>query len=280
MKQTLIRGLAVGSAVAIGALAFSPAAFAEGKGQMLQANLTPLNNSGASGTLTATLNGNTLKVKEHVTGVLANAPHAQHLHFSKKSSHTCPTAKAMKQNKPGDKNDKPFPFGNDKVVESVEARDSYGSPVVSLTTTGKYGASSALAIKRFPKPKNGTIDYSRTFNLSNEQAKNLKAGKFVAVVHGLDLNGNGKYDVFGKNKDLTRSSLAAVAKKSNNFPLEGTAPAACGVLTAMPTGGASTGGGATAGTEYIALFALGGAAVIAAGVLGVRELARADERIR
>jgi hypothetical protein len=128
MKKALMRGFAARGATALGVLAFAPAAFAQSSGgEMFQANIKPINSSGVSGTLTATLNGNKLTVNEHLTGSLAGSPHAKHLHFSKTASHTCPTAAVIKDNQPGNK-DK-FKFGNDKVIESVEARQNYGRRV-------------------------------------------------------------------------------------------------------------------------------------------------------
>jgi hypothetical protein len=278
-KQMLTKGLAVSSALAFSVAVMAPGlASAASASPMFQANLKPLNSSGASGTLTATLNGHKLKVKEHVNGVLAGSPHAQHLHFSSKASHTCPTASVMKNNKPDDGSGD-TPYGNDKVIESVEARPAYGPPVVSLTTSGDTSGDSALALKRFPTAKNGKIDYTRTVNLNDKQVKHLKAGELVAVVHGLDLNGNGKYDVFGSNKNLTKSALADLAGVSDSFPLEGTAPASCGVLTAMPSGAPETGSGSTAGLENGDLFAIGGAAIVAAGAtLALRKRATAANR--
>jgi LPXTG-motif cell wall-anchored protein len=279
-KRLLTRGAAIGSSLAVSLVMLAPAGMASAQSntsaQKFQANLKQLNKSGASGTLTATLDGNKLTVNEHVNGVLKGQPHAQHLHFSSSASHTCPTAAVIADNKPGGANDKPFAYGNNKVIESVEARPAYGPPVISMTT-GDYDSSAkaALAVKHFPTAKDGTIDYTRTFKLNSDQVKHLKANEFVVVVHGLDLNGDGQYDIFGnttKEKNASTSALAKAAGMTDPFPLEGTAPASCGVLTAMPTGAPETGSGSTAGMENTDLLAMGGAALIAAGaVFGLRK---------
>jgi uncharacterized protein (DUF2141 family) len=180
--------------------------------QMFKANLTQMNKSGANGTLTVKLDGNMATVTETVNGVLKGSPHAQHLHWGKDASHTCPT---MKQDANGD-----------GVVSTLEGAKQYGSVNVSLTKTGDTSAKAALALKDFPTAPSGTINYSRTIKLSSDQVKHLTSGQYVAVVHGIDVNGNGKYDT-----DAGTSPLAASAGMKN-FPLEGTAPAACGVVLA------------------------------------------------
>lgn len=182
--------------------------------ESFQANLEALNGSGANGTLMITLDGNTAHVSEQVNGAVAGQPHAQHLHFSTDASHTCPATSA-------DDN-------GDDLVSSIEARPSYGTPVVSLTTSGDTSAKSALAVSRYPTAENGTITYTRNIMLTDEQVAHLQAGELVAVVHGIDVNGNGKYDT-----EAGTSPLADAAGVSDSFPLEGTAPTACGVMLAM-----------------------------------------------
>jgi hypothetical protein len=255
MKQRLAaKGWAVGSAVALSALAFAPAvSAAQAQTQVYQANLTSLNKSGTTGTATVKVKGNKATVTVDTTGASAGLVHAQHIHIGGKN--VCPTKKA-------DKN-------NDGVISTVEGQPAYGKIKVSLTTKGKVGAKSGLAVKRFPTAsKKGKIHYQRTFTLPDGvSASDIANG--VVVQHGVaSLFGNkGKYD--GKAK----------SQLDKNLPLEATAPAACGKLTAAPSGGASTGGGSTAGTEDVALFAIGGAAVLAAGVgLGLRQRGLAAER--
>src|SRR5699024_817168 len=99
---------------------------------------------------------------------------------------------------------------------------------------------------------------SRTITLSQDTMNALQDGSAVAVVHGLDPSG---------------LSDQAQNEKSNlvpKLPLAATAPALCGTITAsqmsaMPSGGVNTGGGATSGIEDGWLFGLGGASVLVAG---------------
>jgi hypothetical protein len=183
---------------------------------MFQANLTQMNKSGANGTVSVQLNGDQVKVTEHVSGVVPGMAHAQHLHFSKTSTHTCPAPSA-------DKN-------NDGIVSTLEGAGAYGGVKASLTKSGDTSPKAALALKQFPTAKNGTIDYSRTIKVSDSLAQAIQKGQVAVVVHGIDVNGNGKYDT-----DAGTSPLAKQLAGMKNFPLEGTAPAACGVLTAANT---------------------------------------------
>jgi hypothetical protein len=256
MKQALrTKGLACASAVALSTLVFAPAVSAAGQQQtrVYHANLTSLNKSGTTGTATVKVMGDKATVKIDSTGASAGLRHAQHIHIGGKN--VCPTKKA-------DKN-------NDGVVSTVEGKPAYGGIKVSLTTKGKTGHKSALAVKRFPSAsKKGAISYSRTFTLPKGVSAS-DIGKGVIVQHGVaSLSGKkSKYD--GKAKSQLDKSL----------PLEVTAPADCGKLVAAPKGGASTGGGATAGIEDPALFAIGGTAIVAAGVaLGFRARSLAAQR--
>lgn len=241
MKKALTRGLMIGSSLALGVAAFSPAVFAASTpAQTYQANLSSLNNSGTTGTATVKVNGDKATVTINTTGASANLPHAQHIHIGGKN--ICPTASA-------DKN-------KDGVISTVEGQPAYGKIQVSLTTSGDTSAKSGLAIKRFPTAsKSGAITYSRTFTLpSGVSASDIANG--VIVQHGVaKISGNkAKYD--GKAKSQLDKSL----------PLEATAPADCGKLVSVPTGAANTGSGSTSGIENSSLFVLGGAAIVAAGL--------------
>lgn len=238
MKISIIRSLVVAGAVSFLALITAPAAFAASSTQMYQANLTALNSSGTTGTATVTVDGDQVTVKINTTGASANLPHAQHIHIG--GTHTCPTSSA-------DKN-------NDGVISTVEGQPAYGSVKVSLTTSGDTSAKSAVAVDRFPKAdKDGNVTYSRTFTLPvGVSASDL--ANAVIVQHGVASIGG----------DKTKYDGSAKSQLDKSLPLEATAPSACGVLTAAPTGGAATGGGSTSGIESPTLFVLGGLAVAAA----------------
>ena len=81
----------------------------------------------------------------------------------------------------------------DGLINTVEGLPSYGPIAVSFTTTGDTSPSSGLAVDRFPVANpGGSVNYKRTFEVSDEVAENL--GDFAIVQHGVDLNGNGGYD--------------------------------------------------------------------------------------
>lgn len=217
----------------------------------LQANLTSLNNSGATANVMGTLTGDQLKLTMTSKGFLADAPHAQHIHIG--GTGTCPS--------PDQKGS-----GANGALQTSDAAPSYGAIAVSLTTSGDTSPDSGLAVDRFPA---GDAEYTSTITVSDDVAKSIRDGKSAIVKHGVDLNGNGKYD--GDVKSELDPSL----------PEEATDPAACGVLevsqmSAMPSGGVSTGGGSTAGGQETGLIA-GGAAAVAAG-LGALGLYRRSSR--
>lgn len=240
MKTAFIKSLVVAGATAVGVGAFSPAVFAQSATtQTYQANLTSLNNSGATGTATVSVTGDQVTVNITSTGLSANLPHAQHIHIG--GNNTCPTM-ADDSNKDG-------------ILSTVEGQPAYGSVKVSLTTSGDTSANSAVAVDRFPTADgNGGVTYSRTFTLpSGVSASDIANG--VIVQHG----------VASITGDKTKYDGSAKSQLDSSLPLEATAPADCGKLIAMPNGGASTGGGATAGIEHAGLIAGGSAAVVAGG---------------
>lgn len=223
----------------------SPATASTSSGNSQQATLSSLNDSGASGMAWVTLDGDQATVKVNVDGLAAGMPHAQHFHIRGKGM--CPDMSA-------DDN-------GDGIVSTVEGKPAYGKIGTSLTTKGDTSPDSALAVKRFPTASGGSESYSRTFTVSSTVASQIRSGNAVVVVHGIDHNGNGKYD-----------TSAGKSALDDSLPLEATAPAACGALAATPAGGMTTGGGSTAGTEHSALFVAGGGLMLVAG-LGIGTIA-------
>lgn len=216
---------------------------------VFQANLGSVNDSGATGTAWVETHGGEAHITLNVSGAVADAPHAQHIHIGGQG--TCPTAEA-------DEN-------GDGIVSTVEGQPAYGSIKVSLTTKGDSGPDSGLAVERMPTGASYT--YERTVDVSDQVARDIQAGKASVIVHGIDADGSGKYDGEAKSE------------LNEDLPLEATAPAACGELSAAPAGGMSTGGGGTAGDGVNGgLIGLGGALVLAAGggVLASRRLRRDD----
>jgi hypothetical protein len=174
-------------------------------GDHFQADLKPLNRSGAEGHAMLEKDGSKkVETEIHTKGLAPKLPHAQHIHGFKKAVSECPTLAAS---------------GRDNLITTAEGLPSYGPIQVSLTTKGDTSPKSALAVDRFPVANaNGSVEYERTFSVPSNVAKNL--GKKVIVQHGVDLNDNGKYDFKAAGKSELDPSL----------PQEATIPATCGVI--------------------------------------------------
>jgi hypothetical protein len=174
-------------------------------GDHFQADLKPLNRSGAEGHAILEKEGTKkIETEIHTKGLAAKLPHAQHIHGFKKAVSECPTLAAS---------------GDDNLITTAEGLPSYGPIQVSLTTKGDTSPNSALAVDRFPVANaKGSVEYERTFSVPSNVAKNL--GKKVIVQHGVDLNDNGRYDFKAAGKSELDPSL----------PQEATIPATCGVI--------------------------------------------------
>ncbi|RPF19665.1 CHRD domain-containing protein [Myceligenerans xiligouense] len=233
MRKTRLAIIATTATLVGLPLAVGPAVADDHSGHELTAELTQLNDSGASGTAWAMVDGTQVEIKLETQGLLAGAPHAQHIHIG--GQNVCPS------------NDQEG-SGFEGALQVSDAADQYGAVAVSLTNEpGKTGPDAALDVENFPADASNT--YSRTITVSEEVAQQIAAGDGVVVVHGVDHDGSGTYD--GDTKSDLDPSL----------PSEATDPAACGELNvaqmSMPEGGVETGGASTAGIEYPAAFALG-----------------------
>ncbi|CCG02637.1 hypothetical protein [Blastococcus saxobsidens] len=254
MRKTLAMPAVAIAAAAFPLLTMSAASAADGS---YQAELGALNDSGATGMGMVTFQGDQATVTVEASGLLAGAPHAQHFHIGAEG--VCPPASA-------DEN-------GDGIISTVEGQPFYGSIGTSLTTTGDTSADSALAVERFPTAEGGSFTYERTFTVDPSVVDSFEAGTAVLVVHGIDPDNSGAYD--GE----------AMSELNPELPLEATAPAACGAFTAsqmgqMPTGGAETGAGSTAGIEHEAAMGVGAVAVAgaaAAGAVAYRRRQAADQ---
>lgn len=253
MRTTIKRGIPIAVAtLALGGLAMGPALAANS--DTFRANLTPLNGSGASGTATVVLTGNSAKVTIKSSGLLKGMPHAQHIHIGGKG--TCPSASKKGTGVKGH-------------LTTSDGQPDYGMVKVSLTSSGDTSGKSALAVDRFTA---GNATYSRTITLDSKTVSAIKSGKASIVRHGLDYNGDGKYSGSAKS-DLDPS-----------LPEEATDPALCGTLkasqmSATPSGGVQTGGGSTSGIEDTGLIGLG-AALVAGGIAFSARRRRSDVATR
>ncbi len=244
--------LGVLSAAAVLSLGVTGTAFAqEGGQQTFEADLTPQNGSGSTGTATMTLDSNQLGIDIGSQGLTPNLPHAQHIHGMAQAISECPSGLALDAN-------------GDGLVSTPEGQPAYGPILASLTVTGDTTPESATAVDRMPKAgADGTLAYSRTLTLPADVAANL--GDFAIVQHGIDVDGSGKYD--GAPSDI-----------KPEIPLEGTLPTDCGKI--VPTSSAAMTMPETGGINLVGLAAgLAGGALAVGGlfvsrVLGSRNAAQ------
>ncbi|GAB3408783.1 LPXTG cell wall anchor domain-containing protein [Flindersiella endophytica] len=237
--------LAIPAASALFMLGLAAPALAD---DSVDVRLDALNDSGASGTATLTIESNgDLAVSIDAKGLVPNAPHAQHIHGATDGTDfMCPTDAADKD--------------GDGIVSTTEGLPSYGDIFISLTTKGDTSKNSGLAVDRMPTADgDGNLEYSRTIpasELPEGTADHLR--DLHVVQHGIDPNDNGKYDG-DKKSDL-----------DPKLPAEATDPASCGMVTGAgmsdkPSQGVETGAGGTSGIEGMSWFALGGFLLASAG---------------
>ncbi len=242
-----VLGLIGAAALAAGTSILTPTAASAAATLDYYGPLAPVtvNHVTGSGGIWLSLTGNSAKFTLVVSGLLAGAPHPAQLWVGGQGR--CPTAaQATAHN------------GHPTVGLADEAA-VIGTVGASLTTSGDTSASSALDVSRYPTA--GDYTYTRTFDIDPAAIAAVKSGTAVLVVHGIDYNGNGRYD----------DVLGATA----GVPAEQTDPALCGTLVAaqmkqaVPTGSADTGGGSAAAAGSPAEIGLGVAALVGAAVAAV-----------
>ena len=254
MRTTMKLGTAtLGSALLL-TLGAGMAQAADGN-TMAKLRPVALNGVEGSGTAMVTVKGNVIDVTMAASGLLADNPHAAHIHFGADARHECPTA---------DDDAK-----GDGTINTTDGAPAYGPIVVSLTKTGGTDAKAdALAVDRFDTAPGGKLSYERgSIKVSADVADAIASGDSVVVIHGVDHNDNGKYD--GETKSDLDPSL----------PTEATDPALCGALNAAPAGGVETGGGGTAPNNQALGLALGGGLILAAMGTGAFATRKATNRI-
>ncbi|HEY8373006.1 MAG TPA: hypothetical protein VIL00_09710 [Pseudonocardiaceae bacterium] len=259
--RTRTRGPLIVSAALLLLLA-APAA-AEEPQQNFHVRLGDINGTGAGGVATVTVTeAGDLHVTIHATGLLPNVPHAQHLHGGERGRFVC--------------TDRSADADRDGYVSAEEGAPYYGPAVLSLTTTGDTGPASALALDRMPKADaKGELHYERTFpaaELPPAVKRNLR--NLVVEQHGIDANGNGRYDLEALGESTFAKALGVAG-----VPEEATNPVTCGALSgvgpvSVPVGAVEAGDGSTAGSTdgpAPALAVLGGA-MLAGAVLARRRV--------
>lgn len=241
MRSTL-RALATVATAALLLGLLATGAAAQSGGQVnFRGQIDSLNDSGGSGDVIATLDTATNQLTVRINGSgFVFQPHAQHIHGVQAGESTCPGP---------DVDD-----DGDGFTSTPEAQPNYGPIQASLTTEGDTSPDSALAVERFPTYEDSS--YERTFEVSSELANDLQ--RFHIVIHGVDVNGNGEYDM----------DAAGPSPLNEDLPFEATMPAACGTLSATAAGGVQTGAGgtATSGSGPLALLALGGLTIAGLGL--------------
>jgi hypothetical protein len=254
MRRSLtLASLAIASLAVTPALGVGAAVAADGD-TMANLQPVPLNGVNGSGSAMVEVNGTTIDVTMSASGLLADMPHAAHIHFGADARHECPTA--------GDDAD------GDGTLTTTDGAPAYGPIVVSLTKSGDTSPDSALAVDRFDTAPGGELSYQRgSIQVSQEVASAVANGESAVVIHGVDHNGSGKYD--GK----------PMSELDPKLPTEATDPALCGVLAAAPAGGADTGIGGTADEQNTGLIALGGGLVLVAAGSGAFAARRNRARI-
>jgi len=261
MKRAAVAAPAL-SLAAMLALA-SPAAAADGSAQGDLAPV-PVNGVEGSGEGMLTVEGTTLSFTLAAQGLLADAPHAAHIHYAEESMNTCPTADAATTAEALEGETNP-----DEHLTTTEGAPFYGGIVVSLTTSGDTSPDSGLAVDRFATGPD--IEYMRgDVEVSEEVAADILSGETVVVVHGVDYDSDGAYSMGERG----------VSDLDPALPGEATDPALCGVMAAsqmsMPEGGVDTGDGATSGIENIGLIGAGGIALLGGAALIARRRLAAD----
>jgi hypothetical protein len=174
----------------------------------LTASLQPvaLNGVDGSGTALVTVRGTRIDIAMAASGLLADAPHAAHIHFGADARHECPGASDD--------------LDTSGTLNTSEGGPAYGPVAVSLTKTGDTSPASALAIDRFDTAPRGNLTYERgQIKVSQDVAKAVTRGEAVIVIHGVDHNHSGAYD------GATASDL------DPSLPTEATDPALCGVIS-------------------------------------------------
>lgn len=241
---------------AVAGLAALPIAFAApaSAAETVNFTLNDINSTGSTATATISVNDDgSLRVQIDGTGFTPNSPHAQHIHGEVGSKKfVCPSPSADKD--------------GDSLISTVEGVPAYGGVMISLTTEGDTSPKSGLAVDRFPvADAEGNLDYERTIPadaVPEGFADSLQ--QLHIVQHGIDTNGNDKYDMEALGESPFAKSLGV-----DGIPAEATFPATCGEVT--PAGSVDTGAGSTDGAEQLPLMAFGGVALAgAAGTLLLR----------
>jgi serine/threonine protein kinase len=211
-RWAVVAGLAfllggVAAAVALISGSSDSGASREVLGDRVPATLGPVptNRVNGQGTATVRLNGTLATVTLKTNGLLDRSPHVMHIHAGEKG--TCPPVQAAREQ------------NGHLSISTLAGTPFYGKPRVSLTKSGDIGVASILEFARYPKA--GNFTYTRTIRLRPRTVRLIRSNVAGIVIHGIDYNGNGRYDDTLGGSDLNPALTA-----------EATAPALCGELAA------------------------------------------------
>lgn len=210
MRKRHLLAVPIAAGIAAG-VATVPGERAEASGDFTLTD-TMRNGSGARSTINVQLSGDQMTIAIRGTGFTPNLAHLQHLHgsFAADKDFTCPTADADKD--------------KDGQVTTEEGLPAYGDMMIALTTDGDTSVESALAFDRMPvADAQGKLSYKRTITLPDAAADKLR--NLHVVQHGLDVNGNDRYDTEALGVSTFASSMGVTG-----VPEEATNPATCGTV--------------------------------------------------
>ena len=219
------------------------------------ARLDQVNNSGGSGMVTVSIDDDQATVNLSYSGLAEQFdggpyPHVQHIHIGGQG--VCPT--------PADD------ANGDGIVNTPEGGPSYGDIGTTLSSKGSTGPEEGTNLEL--AQTGGSTEYSRTFTMIDDTLDALANGSGVVVVHGLDPAG------------LSKEAQNAKSPLVPSLPQAATAPALCGALGGMPSGGVATGTGSTAGVENLGMVGAGAGLALAGGAIyTVRRRREADAAV-
>lgn len=213
-RRNGIRALTIGLAV----WAFGSS---DAQAERFVADLLPLNNSGVSGRADLTLDGNLLTVRIQASGLVPDMPHPQHIHgrFSNGTSGT-----PIDSFSPTVVND----TDGDGFVEVAEGQAAYGPIILPLSSPPASDAASQM----FPTAPGGMIDFTETYDLSDDSL-------FFDPVNMLDFQGSDLLPLDLREIVLHGLTLAdgqgsGPGEADGTGGYKPTLPVASGVIRAVP----------------------------------------------
>ena len=204
-RWAIAGSVALVAAVVVAVVLLTSGGGTSGSGQTFQAVLRPVptNHVTGSGSAAVTLHGDQATVTVDTTGLLNGASHPIHIHAF--GLGICPPASAAKL------------YNGHLAISTTDGLKYYGPMAAALTLSGDTTMNSMLAFSRYPST--GNIHYQRTITVTTAAANAIRNGNAVVVVHGIDYNHSGHYDMV-----LNRSEL------DSSLSQDATAPALCGTL--------------------------------------------------